>query len=81
MKPVDPSGNVAEVLYLRLVEGLSVRRIARHLQRSCKAVRTILDRHQAPAKPSTPRRFLFEPDVLVMDTTLDEHPVRTNEAR
>jgi hypothetical protein len=31
MKLVDPSGNVAEVLRLGLVEGVSVREIARKL--------------------------------------------------
>jgi len=39
MKPVDPSGNVAEVVRLGLVEGVSVRQIARRLSMARKTVR------------------------------------------
>ena len=61
MKLVDPSGNVAEVLRLGLVEGVSVRQIARRLHVSRKTVRKILGRHHAPAKPPTPRGSLLDP--------------------
>ena len=50
MKPVDPSGDVAAVLRLR-VEGVSVRRIARPLNLACRTVRKILDLPDAPRGP------------------------------
>jgi hypothetical protein len=51
MKPVDPSSNVAEVRRLGQVEGVSLRRIARHLGMSRWAVRKIVGRHDAPRGP------------------------------
>jgi transposase len=77
MKPVDRSGNVAEVLRLGLVEGVSVRQIAKRLTMSRKSVRKILGRHQAPAKPSvpsTPRGSLLDPYVKAIDALLDDTP-------
>src|SRR5580698_2831105 len=77
MKPVDPSGNVAEVLRLGLVEGVSVRQIAKQLKVSRKTVRKILGRHQAPAKPSVPsapRGSLLDPYVKAIDAILDDTP-------
>jgi transposase len=77
MKPVDPSGNVAEVLRLGLVEGVSVRQIAKQLKMARKTVRKILGRHQAPAKrsaPSTPRGSLLDPYVKAIDAILDDTP-------
>jgi len=76
MKSVDPSGNIAAVLHLRRVEHMSARRIAFHLHLSCKTVREILARHQAPAKPSMPRGSFLDPYVQESDTTLDVHQVR-----
>ena len=49
MKPTDPS--VAEVLRLGLVEGVSVRRLARQLNMARRTVRKILGRHDAPRGP------------------------------
>jgi transposase len=74
MKPVDPSGHVAEVLRLGLVEGVSVRQIARKLHLSRKTVRKILGRHQAPAKPSTPRGSLLDPYEKAIHAILDDTP-------
>jgi transposase len=77
MKPVDPPGNVAEVLRLGLVEGVSVRQIAKQLKMSRKTVRKILGRHQAPAKPSkpsTPRGSLLDPYEKTIDAILDDTP-------
>src|SRR5271156_755195 len=74
MKPVHPSGNVAEVLRLGLVEGVSVRQIARQLQVSRKTVRKILGRHHAPAKPSTPRGSLLDPYEKAIHALLDDTP-------
>ena len=66
VKPVDPFGNVAEVRRLGLVEGLSVRRIARHLDMSRWAVRKILGRHDAPRGP---RLDLDEGNIHMVDDT------------
>lgn len=52
MKEVEPAGRVAEVLRLGLVEGISVREIARRLHMARKTVRKILGRHRAPSKPA-----------------------------
>src|SRR5271170_7665002 len=74
MKLVDPSRNVAEVLRLGLVEGVSVRQIARQLEASRKTVRKILGRHRAPAKPSTPRGSLPDPSEKAIHALLDDTP-------
>ena len=67
MKLVDPSGNVAEVLRLGLVEGVSVRQIARQLHLARKTVRRILGRHDAPRGP---RLDLDERNIaMVLDDT------------
>ena len=55
-KPRDPSGRVAEVLRLGLVEGIAVRAIAKRLHMSRKTVRKILGRHRAPPKPAAEAR-------------------------
>jgi hypothetical protein len=73
MKPVDPSSNVAEVLRLRLVEGVSVRRIARHLDMSRWAVRQILGPHDAPRGP---RFDLDEGNIHRVDDTPGRHEAR-----
>jgi hypothetical protein len=66
MKRVEPSCNVAEVRRLSLVEGVSVRRIARHLDMSRWAVRKILGRHDAPRGP---RLDLDEGNIHRVDDT------------
>jgi plasmid maintenance system antidote protein VapI len=73
MKPVDPSGHVAEVLRLRL-EGISVRRIARHLQLARKTVHKILEQHNAPAKPTAARGSLLDPYAMANPTRLGDTP-------
>src|ERR1700738_4717796 len=74
MKPVDPAGNVAEVLRLGLVEGVSVRQIARQLHIARKTVRKILGRHSAPAKPTVARGSLLDPYEKAIHTLLDDTP-------
>jgi transposase len=74
MKPMDPSGNVAEVLRLGLVEGVSVRTIARQLSMARKTVRKILGRHHAPAKPPAPRGTLLDPYDKAIHAILDDTP-------
>jgi transposase len=75
MKRVDPPGNVAEVLRLGLVEGVSVRQIARQLHIARKTVRKILGRHSAPAKSTaTPRGSLLDPYEKAIGTLLDDTP-------
>jgi len=70
MKLVDPSGNVAEVLRLGLVEGVSVRQIARQLNMARSTVRTMLGRHDAPRGPRGPRLDLDESNIaMVLDDT------------
>jgi len=51
MKPVDLSRDVAEVLRLGNVEGVSVREIARQLNMARRTVRKILGRRDAPPYP------------------------------
>lgn len=66
MKPRDLP--VAEVLRLALVEGVSVRRIARQLHLARGAVRKILGGHAAP--PRGPRLDRGERNTrLVLDNT------------
>src|SRR5258708_22252982 len=74
MKLVDPSGNVAEVLRLGLVEGVSVRQIARQLSMARKTVRKILGRHHPPAKLTAPRGSLLDPYEKAIHTLLDDTP-------
>jgi transposase len=75
MKPVDPSGNVAEVVRLGLVEGVSVRQISKRLSMARKTVRKILGRHQPPAKvASAPRGSLLDAYEKVIDKLLDDTP-------
>jgi hypothetical protein len=66
MRPVDSSGNVAEVRRLGLIEGVTVRKIARQLDMSRWAVRKILGRHDAPRDP---RLALDEGYILRVDDT------------
>jgi transposase len=75
MKPVEPSGKVAEVLRLGLIEGVSVRQIAKKVQMARKTVRKILGRQVAPAKPvAAPRGSLLDPYEKVIRTLLDDTP-------
>ena len=75
MKPVDLSGNVAEVLRLGLIEGVSVRQIALKLHLARKTVRKILGRHSAPLKPTAaPRGSLLDPYEKAIGTLLDDTP-------
>ena len=70
MKLIDPSGNVAEVRLLGLLEGVSVRQIARQLNMACKTVRKILGRPDAPRGPRIPHLDLDESNmVMVLDDT------------
>lgn len=75
MKPLDPSGRVAEVLRLGLIEGVSVRAIARKLQMARRTVRHILGREPARAKPPpAPRGSIVDPYELAIRKILDECP-------
>jgi transposase len=75
MKPLDTSGRVAEVLRLGLVEGVSIRQIAKRLTMARKTVRKILGRHNAPAvKPPAPRGSLLDPYAPAIRTILDDTP-------
>jgi transposase len=75
MKLIDPSGNVAEVLRLGLVEGVSVRQIASRLSMARKTVRKILGRHQPPARAApAPRGSLLDPYEKTIEKLLDDTP-------
>jgi len=55
MTELETSGRVAEVLRLGLVEGVSVRQIARRLGMARKTVRRILGRQRLPARAPAAR--------------------------
>jgi len=75
MTPLDPSGRVAEVLRLGLVEGIGVRAIARRLHMARKTVRKILGRHRAPPKPvAEARGSILDPYEPAIRAVLDDTP-------
>ena len=76
MTPIDTSGHVAEVLRLGLVEGVSVRQIAKRLKIARKTIRKILGRHRAPPKPSAApgRGSLLDPYEKPIRALLDDTP-------
>lgn len=75
MKPLDAPARVAEVLRLGLVEGISVRQIAKRLSMARKTVRRILGGHRAPAaKPPAPRGSLLDPYATAIRKLLDDTP-------
>lgn len=75
MKRVDTSGNAAEVLRLGLIEGISVRQIAKQLSMARKTVRRILGRHTSrPPKPAAPRGSLLDPYEAAIRSILDVTP-------
>jgi transposase len=74
-EPFDSSGRVAEVLRLGLVEGVSVRMIARRLGMARKTVRRILGRHRPPRDRSAkPRGSILEPYEPAIRKLLDDTP-------
>jgi transposase len=73
MKPVDLSWLRVEVRRLRR-KGLSVRRIARHLQVARTTVRTLLGQHGAPVKPTATRGSFLDPYEKAIHTLLDDTP-------
>ena len=75
MRPPDASGHVAEVLRLGLVEGVSVRQIAKRLKMARKTIRKILGRHRAPpSKPAMLRGSLLDPYEKPIRALLNDTP-------
>jgi len=75
MMPINDDGRTAEVLRLGLVEGVSVRQIARRLNMSRKTIRRILGRHPMPPKPSVAvRGSVLDPYVPAIRKLLDDTP-------
>ncbi len=75
MSPIDSSGRVAEVLRLGLIEGVSVRQIAKKLSISRKTVRKILGLHTAPPpRPATARGSLLDAYEVPLRAILDDVP-------
>ena len=75
MTELETSGRVAEVLRLGLVEGVSVRQIARRLRMARKTVRRILGRQRLPARaPAAPRGSLLDPYEKAIRAILDDTP-------
>jgi transposase len=61
VKELATSGRIAEVLRLGLIDGVSVRAIARRLSMARRTVRKILGRAPVARKPSEPRGSLLDP--------------------
>jgi len=75
MKEVDPAGRVAEVLRLGLIEGVSVRLIARRLHMARKTVRKILGRQRTVAKPAAEARgSILDPYEPAIRAVLEDVP-------
>ena len=75
MKPLDASSKAAEVLRLGLVEGISVRQIARRLSMARRTVRKLLGRHVAPPPtPPAPRGSLLDPYEAAIRAIVDDTP-------
>ena len=74
MTQLDPSGRIAEVLRLGLVEGVSVRTIARRLGMARKTVRKILGRKCVVSKPPEPRRSMLDSYEKAIRALLDDTP-------
>lgn len=71
----EGTSRVAEVLRLSLVEGISVRQIARRLNMARKTVRKILGTHRAPDKTvSEPRGSILDPYETAIRAALDDAP-------
>ncbi len=74
MRPPKTADHVAEVLRLGLIEGVSVRQIAKRLSISRKTVRKILGRHTAPPKPAAARGSLLDAYETPLRAILDDVP-------
>jgi transposase len=73
--PVDSSDHTAEVLRLGLVEGVSIRMIARKLHLARKTVRKILGRHKLPPKAeAAPRGSILDRYDAEIRSALDDTP-------
>jgi transposase len=75
MKPPNAKDHVAEVLRLGLIEGTSVRQIAKRLSIARKTVRKILGRHSAPPpKAAAARGSLLDAYETALRAILDDVP-------
>jgi transposase len=74
MSRAEPSGRVAEVLRLGLVEGVGVRTIAKQLGMSRKTVRKILGRNRPQAQAKPQRSSILDPFEPAIRTMLDDTP-------
>jgi transposase len=76
--PSEQDARLSEVLRLSLLEGLSIRAIARHLQLGRKTVRKLLARGPERTQPSRePRASLLEPYDAEIRRLLDDTPELT----
>src|SRR5450755_846374 len=75
MKPPKATDHVAEVLRLGLIEGTSVRQIAKRLSVARKTVRKILGRHSAPpVKAAAARGSLLDAYETPLRAILEDVP-------
>jgi transposase len=74
VKAPDASGRTAEVLRLGLIEGVSVRAIARRLSMARRTVRRILGRAPVVRRTAEPRGSLLDPYDAAIRGLLDDTP-------
>jgi len=74
LPPSEPQDRTAEVLRLGLVDGLSIRTIAKRMGMARRTVRRVLG-HQHPARPArAPRHSALEPHLPAIKALLEEAP-------
>ena len=77
MPPSDPHDRTAEVLKLGLVDGLSIRAIARRLRMARRTVRRVLGHGKPSTRAREPRASILDPHLPTVRALLEETPEMT----